>query len=53
MAWTTPRTWVAGENPTATIFNTHVRDNLIDLDSRVSALGAGTVTVNPMLLMGG
>ena len=28
MAWTTPRTWVAAEVPTASIFNTHVRDNL-------------------------
>lgn len=28
MAWTTPRTWVAGETVTAAIMNTHVRDNL-------------------------
>lgn len=28
MAWTTPRTWVAGEVPTAAILNTHIRDNL-------------------------
>lgn len=27
MAWTAPRTWVAGEVPTAATFNTHVRDN--------------------------
>lgn len=27
MAWTSPRTWVTGEVPTAAIFNTHVRDN--------------------------
>lgn len=27
MAWTSPRTWVSGEVPPATIFNTHVRDN--------------------------
>lgn len=27
MAWTSPRTWVAGEKPTAATFNTHVRDN--------------------------
>lgn len=27
MVWTSPRTWVAGEKPTATTFNTHVRDN--------------------------
>jgi hypothetical protein len=28
MAWTTPRTWVTSEVVTATIMNTHVRDNL-------------------------
>jgi hypothetical protein len=27
MAWTAPRTWVAGELVTDTIMNTHVRDN--------------------------
>lgn len=27
MAWTAPRTWVAGETVTAAIMNTHVRDN--------------------------
>jgi hypothetical protein len=28
MAWTTPRTWTAGETVTASVMNTHVRDNL-------------------------
>jgi len=28
MAWTTARTWVAGELVTASMMNTHVRDNL-------------------------
>jgi hypothetical protein len=28
MAWTTPRTWSAGETLTAANFNTHIRDNL-------------------------
>lgn len=28
MAWTSPRTWVAGEVVTAALLNTHVRDNL-------------------------
>ena len=28
MAWTSPRTWVAGETVTAAELNTHVRDNL-------------------------
>ncbi len=27
MAYTTPRTWVPGEIPTAAQFNTHIRDN--------------------------
>ena len=36
MPWTTPRTWVAGEVVTAAIMNVHVRDNLSDLDSRVT-----------------
>jgi hypothetical protein len=28
MAWSTPRTWVAGEKPTAATMNTHIRDQL-------------------------
>ena len=28
MAYTTPRTWVAGETVTAALMNTHVRDNI-------------------------
>ena len=28
MAWTTPRTWVAGETVTANLLNIHLRDNL-------------------------
>lgn len=33
MAWTTPRTWSANELVTATIMNTHIRDNLNALKS--------------------
>lgn len=33
MAWTTPRTWAAGEVITAAIMNTHVRDNFNALGS--------------------
>ena len=36
MSWTAPRTWVTGEVVTAALLNTHVRDNLIDLDRRTS-----------------
>lgn len=31
MTWTTPRTWVTSEVVTASIMNTHVRDNLSEL----------------------
>lgn len=31
MAWTAPRTWTNGEIPTDTMFNVHLRDNLISL----------------------
>lgn len=31
MAWSDPRTWVAGELLTASLLNTHVRDNLIEV----------------------
>lgn len=35
MAWTSPRTWVDGETVTAALMNTHVRDNLNALKSRI------------------
>ncbi len=36
--WTTPRTWVTGEVVTAGQFNTHVRDNLTHLYTRVNTV---------------
>ena len=45
MGWTNPRTWVAGEIPTAQQFNTHVRDNLAFLKERVQA---GTTEITPV-----
>lgn len=42
MAWTSPRTWVAGETVTAAILNTHVRDNLLDLGGTAAAWTAFT-----------
>lgn len=42
-AWTTPRTWVVGETVTAALFNTHIRDNSIDLDSRMDALDGAVI----------
>jgi hypothetical protein len=44
MAWTSPRTWVTGEIVTAAQLNTHVRDNLIDLDRRTSPVFATVST---------
>ena len=46
MAWTTPRTWVAGERLTALLLNTHLRDNLnAALPLGVDAWTAFTPTV--------
>jgi hypothetical protein len=47
MAWTTPRTWVDGEVVTATIMNTHVKDEFDYLKAN-GADGA----IQPFLLMG-
>jgi hypothetical protein len=38
MAWTTPRTWNAGETVTSSIMNTHVRDNFNFLFSQLDAI---------------
>ena len=38
MAWTQPRTWVAGELVTAAIMNTHVRDELLAIEEGTVAL---------------
>jgi hypothetical protein len=35
MAWTTPRTWYAGEIVTAALMNTHLRDNLNILKTNI------------------
>lgn len=42
MAWTTPRSWVAGETVTAAICNTHIRDEFNML--LPSQAGSFTVT---------
>jgi hypothetical protein len=39
MAWTTPRTWVAGELVTETVLNTDLRDNLNLLKTSISDAG--------------
>jgi hypothetical protein len=45
MAWTSPRTWIAGETLTAALLNTHVRDNLLELNSTASAWSTYTPTL--------
>lgn len=42
MAWTAPRTWVSTEIITASIMNTHVRDNLLET-APAKATAAGLV----------
>ncbi len=50
MAWTSPRTWVTGELVTASLLNTHVRDNLSYLKNAPTFDGnvtvSGTLTVS-------
>jgi hypothetical protein len=47
----TPRTWVAGEIPTAEVFNVHVRDNLLALKDPPHVVahryGADYITTSP------
>lgn len=45
MAWTSPRTWVTGETVTASLLNTHVRDNLSFL--RTAVADDGTPKIIP------
>ena len=42
--WTDPRTWVDGETPTGSQFNTHLRDNLKYLKQSPALDGDATVT---------
>jgi hypothetical protein len=45
MTWTSPRTWVTSEVLTAALLNTHLRDNLLELNSTASAWTAYTPTL--------
>lgn len=51
MAWTTPRTWVAGEVVTAALLNTHLRDNLLAIGDSWSSYAVSwtAVTTNPSI----
>jgi hypothetical protein len=48
--WTSPRTWVASEVPTAAIFNAHVRDNLNALNGFVYKTADQSVTSSAVLV---
>ena len=48
MSWTTPRTWVALEVPSAAMFNTHIRDNSNEL--RAGGLAIAGMTANDFIL---
>lgn len=39
MAWTAPRTWIAGETLTAALLNTHVRDNMLQTEAALATGG--------------
>ena len=49
MAWTTPKTWTAGELVTESTLNTHVRDNQnvlktpLDANGKITALSSSYV----------
>lgn len=47
MAWTAPRTWIAGEVVSAALMNTHVRDNLLEVGP--SNTGSAWSTWSPTL----
>lgn len=50
MTWTIPRTWVAGEIVTASMLNTHVRDNFNAIGTWTDYTPAWTAaTTNPVL----
>ena len=52
MAWTSPRTWVAGEIPTAALFNTYLRDNqtAISGHGHTGSAGDGTRALKPQTI---
>lgn len=53
MAWTSPRTWIAGEVLSASLLNTHLRDNLLDLNGTSSAWTSWTPTTANLTLGNG
>lgn len=53
MAWTSPRTWVAGEVVTAALLNTHLRDQLLELNSTASAWTSWSPTLTNLTVGNG
>lgn len=46
MAWNSPKTWAFGEVLTSSDMNTYVRDNTIDLDTRVNNVAVSVATAS-------
>ena len=49
MGWTSPRTWVAAEKPSAATMNAHIRDNLLALNGYVRKTADESVTSSAVL----
>jgi len=45
MVWTAPRTWVAGEKPTASTLNQHIRDNFKAIGDAWTSYAPSTTNV--------
>lgn len=43
MAWTAPRTWVSGEVVTASVMNSHVRDNFLETGPAKASASGGFI----------
>lgn len=46
MSWTAPRTWANGEVPSASIMNTHIRDNINALVWQMNLVNTGETRAN-------
>lgn len=53
MAWTAPKTWVYKDPLNQTNLNTYIRDNQLDLDSRVNAINARTLLHHAFIQVSG
>ncbi len=46
MAWTAPRTWVAGEDVGFALMNTHIRDNLLETAPGIASAGSRLIVTD-------